>query len=220
MPPVQRKEAKVRPSSSPRTPNTEESTVSNTTPEVKPIVAVVDPKTMDVKADTVPDGDSTVVKAAVDWSSIFETATLETNKARPARTKVDVPPQVLEAVKNAHTLKRRISLPITPGDDAGIKMLADTFYAAGDLLDPPVSVQVQTVDDDGKKVKNEDATFIKVFVGTRRGRKLAPEVIPLSQAGTVISELAENGTADDDDEASGDEASGDEKSPNGEADKA
>lgn len=105
------------------------------------------------------------------WDSLLSLATLEDATERKRRATVDVPPAVLELVKNARENRKRITLPY---DAVKFEQLQDVFYSAGDLLEPKCSVTVSRVRLEGEKatvVKDHTATHVRIFVGERRGNR-------------------------------------------------
>lgn len=106
--------------------------------------------------------------AVNDWDALLAVAQFEDTKERKARVKVDVPDSVLALVKQARENKKRITLPYVA---AKFEDLANVFYCAGDLLEPKASVQVTRVNAEGKLVKDDSATHVRIYVGERRGQK-------------------------------------------------
>jgi len=95
-------------------------------------------------------------------------------RQRVARTKVDVPPAVLELLKQAHATSQYAHWPVK--DQAHFDAMADVLYSAGDLMTATVRPTLVVKQADGtytpvkKDAEGFTATHVRVSVGKRRGR--------------------------------------------------
>lgn len=110
--------------------------------------------------------------APLAWDALLETASLEDASDRKRRSTVEVPDAVLKLATNARDTRKRITLPYVA---AQFDEVSNVFYSAGDLLEPKASVQITRVNKDGKVVKDDTATHVRIFVGNRRGSKVTKD---------------------------------------------